>query len=1137
MKRSLKHSISKPSAMTRTQSIQHRLAPLTLALLMVLDSTAVAQISVSSNDRSSLPSKGGATSAPPSYLSLRDRVRSPVNELRLSASSKSLPADGQSAIEVDVDLLGANGQRLTQDITVTLEVTGGARILVPRRLTSESQADASDVDRIVPATQLRTSTGKLQFKLLAPMQPGDITLRASAEGVQVDLSLQALPDEREMFAVGLVELQARRDKVDASELIPARENDGFDRELRNWRREFGNGKAAVAGRAAVYLKGMIRGDALLTLAYDSDKEDTKRLFEDIDPQALYAVYGDSSVRGIDTQSSSRLYVRLDKKRNYLLYGDYNSSSGGAGLATYSRSLTGVKAYGEHGAVTGTIWAARDTLRQVVDEIPARGVSGPYSLSNPNGVQGTEKVELVVRDRNQPSVILRITQLARFSDYEFEPFSGKILFRAPVPSIDDQLNPVSIRVTYEVEQGGTKYNVAGGDIKLKLSDALTLGASAAKDNNPTAPYQVVGASVEARLSQSTAITAEVAQTKGTPSSGLGAAGTVAPSAAIDKSGSAAKVELRHEGERLQGRVLAAKAEQDFDNPAAGITGGRTELSAQGMLRLTQEWALKAEVIRSKDTSVANSVSAQRDAKGAQVGVEYRPTDNLTLEVGARRTEQNAQALLQGSVTGCTTTGSSSQPGTPGFNSGNAGFGINPNGGQRIDPNTGLPVVCAGTSLAEASPAAEEVTNNALYARARYDINSQFSVFGELQRDKSETAGAESAQTLYSLGGEYRPYDKTRIYLRHDRSRNYTGLFGLGAGEGTELTTLGIDTEYLPDASVFSEYRLRDAIAGREVQHAVGLRNGWMLAEGLKLTTGAERLKTRLSNTAQSSDALQRDNTAIALSTGLEYTANPLWKASGRVEWRRDNNNENWLSTAGFAGKLNRDWTFIARNYYYGLKPRQAAGRQTQDRLQFGFAYRPVDRNDLDTLGLYEFKTEKDSTGATGGDNTNRDVNIVSLRVNWHPSRPWWLSGRIAVKDVDESLVGVQSRYTANIVSGRVMYDLTNRWSLGAHASVLRGAPRDAASTLPQSTSRQYAYGLEAGYVMRDNLLLVLGHTWRGFSDRDLAQENYTNRGWYLGLRYKFDEDMFHGRNPAVNKTLPPEPATAPSPSPAPSEAKQ
>ena len=76
---------------------------------------------------------------------------------------------------------------------------------------------------------------------------------------------------------------------------------------------------------------------------------------------------------------------------------------------------------------------------------------------------SEKVEIITRDRNQPSIIVddHVPQ-ARFSDYEIEPLTGRILFKSPVPSVDRNLNPVFVRITYEVDQGGDQFWVAGVD---------------------------------------------------------------------------------------------------------------------------------------------------------------------------------------------------------------------------------------------------------------------------------------------------------------------------------------------------------------------------------------------------------------------------------------------------------------------------------------------------------------------------------------------------------------------------------------------------------------------------------------------------------------------------------------------------
>ena len=175
----------------------------------------------------------------------------------------------------------------------------------------------------------------------------------------------------------------------------------------------------------------------------------------------------------------------------------------------------------------------------------------------------------------------------------------------------------------------------------------------------------------------------------------------------------------------------------------------------------------------------------------------------------------------------------------------------------------------------------------------------------------------------------------------------------------------------------------------------------------------------------------EGNSTAAGVGLEYTASELWKGSGRLEWREDNNNTNWLATVGITRKLDRNWTFVGRDYFNWINPSNGSTDTRQNRLQLGFAYRPVDNNKFDALGLYENKSEytPDKRNAT---------NIVSLRGNYHPSRPWFISGRFATKQVKETLLGtVDDSYRASLIGARVTYDVTNRWSVGGITTLLVG----------------------------------------------------------------------------------------------------
>jgi len=1041
---------------------------------------------------------GQATIGPRPYSSFAERLLSPVSKIAIKVAGENLLADGVTGTDVSVELQDAKGQLLDTTLEATLEVSGGARIVLPGQRPDDFGLNTPAA--LKPVTSVQVVKGQLHFQLIAPYKPDAVTLQVTVRGKVEKRLVRYVPDLREMVAVGLVEGRLRSDKFNPNTIVPVRENDGFDNELRGFTRDFNGGAGSLGARAALYLKGKIKGEYLLTMRYDSDKVTTPQLFSTIDPTGYYPVYGDSSLRGVDAQSSGKMYVRIDKHLSNLVFGDITTAESNPArqLSQYSRTFNGIKGHYEEGRVVADSFVAQQSFTQVIDEFSGRGVSGPYSVSRSNGVTGTEKIEILVRDRNRPSVILKSTALTRSSDYEFEPFSGQILFKSPVPSFDDQQNPVSIRVTYEVDQGGPKFIIAGGDVRLRLSDKLTLGASAAKDKNPVLPYEVQGANLQLNLSKSTQIVAELARTRGIidgSSTGytVTSGNSVVAGSGVETTGMAARAELRHSADDWRLRAYVAKSDENFYNPSGGMAAGRTEYGSATGYQFSKNLSGNAEYIHSAD-ALAGSKS---DAVSA--GLDLKISDKLTLGAGARHVRQSAISLVSPTGYTCTTSNGTVVTTSTGYY---AGYGISQTGNQQIDPTTGLPMTC--TPLAANSTPVADLDTSSLYVRGSYRVSKTVGLSGEAQREM----GA-SGTTLYRLGADWQAAEKTRLYARYERARTYGGAYGLGVGDTGGNLSFGLDTqylqEYMPGATAYSEYRLRDGASGRDMQAAMGLRNSWNLVQGLKLQTNLERL------TATSGRSL-------SAGVGLEYTADPLWKASGRLELRHGDAADNWLLTLNVARKLDRNWTLVARDYINLSQTKPVTDASTglssstpttrQARFQLGAAYRPVDNNRFDALTLYE---RKDNHNPAAG--TDSLTDIFTLRANYHPSRPWFVSGRLAVKRVNELLLGsVNSSYAAALFGGRITYDLSNRWSLGLIETALVG----------QGGSLQYAHGVEVGYTLVDNLLVTLGYNWRGFRDIDLAGSNYTNRGWVLDMRYKFDETLFGGSDAQVNKTLAPEP---------------
>jgi len=1030
-----------------------------------------------------------------------------VARIVVDLDRNGVPADGQTPVQLTVRLFGADGQPLTGTQFVTIEASGG-RLLLPQARTDELGPGRLDADRVISGSQLRVDNGVAQATLLAPAEPMDVRLRVTAGSEEATGVVRFLPELREMLAVGLVEGVIHFGNRATAQLAQPRSNDVFEQDIRKFEQQFNNGKSSYGYRAAFFLKGMVKGEYLLTAAYDSDKDTRERLLRDIQPEQMYPVYGDASLRGFDARSISPLYVRIDKDRHYALFGDFSTGAGfsqqsGGGataslvqrqLGNFNRTLNGIRLHGENDRYHANVYASHDNLKQVIEEFAGRGVSGPYAVSNNTGVQNSEKIELVVRDRNQPANILSATPMARFVDYSFEPFSGRVLFTQPVPSVDANLNPVSVRITYEVEQGGDSFWLAGADGQWRITDALEVGGSLVRDLNPLAPFRLGSANIGLRLSDRTRLVLEVART--TSSVNTNSANTyVTPGLATrvgEVSGNAARVDLRHDGGRWHLHAFAARSDAAFNNQAAAFSGGRSDAGVRVDTRVNEQVRVYAEALRSDDAISG----AQR--QGAQVGLTYQASERLTVDIALRSVHEDGSANGNGLSVAAPLTAPLGATATGALLSGNGG-GFFGNGSGAIDPATGLPLINNGSVFPTTSAAAGGLQNlDATTVRLglNYRATERLGLRGEVELGIDGDRRRRAA-----LGADYQLAERTRAYGRFEAQSGLSSLYSINPSSRSNVFVAGLETDYMAGGQVFSEYRMRDAVNAQDVHLASGVRNVWDVAEGWRLSTSAERL-TIFSGTGQQ---------ATALTAGADWSADPLWRASGRLEWRRTDNTvalagaDTYLSTLMLARKLDRDWTLLARNYLL-VNDNRATGDLVQNRFQIGAAYRDNDTNRVNALARYEYKLENDATVAP---RNRRAAHVVSTHADYHPSRPWWWTGRVAAKHVREDFGGVRDSYAAYLVGGRVTYDVTESWSASLMTSLLYS---------PQGNARQWAQGAELGYQVQTNLWLALGVNWSGFEDRELVGSDYTRRGVYIRLRWKFDEDLFRRDRPAVNPTL-------------------
>lgn len=947
--------------------------------------------------------------------------------LKLEFSDHEPKADGRTPVQVTIRATDAKGVPVTANLPLTLETTLG-------------RWDAPDANPDEPGIQVSLTDGSGVFRLIPPIEPGQTRLVVSSGTLKAEQNLSFLPELRPMIASGIIEGRFSLNRLSLDQILPTSPSDAFEEELHE---NLGSHNDATGkGRAAFYLKGKVKGDVLLTIAYDSDKRagDTK-LFRDLDPDAYYPVYGDSSIRGYDAQSTGKLYVRLDKNRSFALLGDYSTRAANPEvrqLGDYNRSLNGVRVQHETNRFRGGLWASDDSTSQIIDEIRANGTSGPFTPSNAFGLINSETVEIIVRDRNQTSVILSATRLRRNADYDFEPFTGRILLRRPLASVDSNFNPQFLRITYEVENGGEPFWIYGGDVAFKPAKRLEVGGSFARDENPLNPYDLQSVNSTLRISDGTYLITEAARSQDF----------------VEGPGHAARAELRHKSEKTDARVFLGRTEPSFVNPASTLASGRTEGGAKITRDLNLSTQLITEAVYSSidPATLADATGANGHREGIRTDVAHTFDNLVKVTVGARVSEETI---------------------TP----------AGPVGTPTSNPSTPTPLSVRSLRLRIDTPV----------PRA-----PRLEVFGEYEQDV-----VEASQTLIAGGANYQLNTKTRLYARHEFVSTLGSPFELNTSQRNNRTVLGLETEYMRDASVYSEYRVRNAIDGGQAEASTGLRNAWDVARGVRLNTTFERI------TPISAGTIGTNDESTAATVGADYTRPEDWKATGRLEGRWGETADNYLNTFGFARKLTNEWTFLARTIVAAQinDEDSGAGGGTgggslsnpdlwQGRILAGLAWRQSPEDVWNGLFRYEYKYEEGASYLASPE-LERQVHVLAASLNYQPARKWIFSGHYAVKYVEENFGASDTdRYFAHLVAGRAIWEFHRRWDAGLNV----------ATTFSESFSNnQWAVGPEIGFIFTKNARIGLGYNVVGFSDRDFDTAT-TSRGLFLSLRLKFDENL-------------------------------
>ncbi len=266
------------------------------------------------------------------------------------------------------------------------------------------------------------------------------------------------------------------------------------------------------GKFSFFAKGKIKGDMLLTLAYDNTKSKDTKLFEKIKPDEYYTIYQDNSTQNYEATSQRKLYLKIEKEQFYALFGDINSDLQINELSRYKRVLNGIKSEYHSDKFSYKAFISDSKNIFAKDEIRADGTSGVYRLKHKDILAYSETVYVEIRDRLREEIVLSKTPMRRFLDYSIDFDDGTLYFKSPLFTTDSNANPRYIVVDYEIKSDGVSNLLYGGRTAIKFQkQKIETGITYIKEDLGVDQKNLKGVDIKIKLSDNLRLNAEYAKT--------------------------------------------------------------------------------------------------------------------------------------------------------------------------------------------------------------------------------------------------------------------------------------------------------------------------------------------------------------------------------------------------------------------------------------------------------------------------------------------------------------------------------------------------------------------------------------------------------------------------------------------------
>ncbi|MDH5232829.1 MAG: hypothetical protein OEY38_22460, partial [Gammaproteobacteria bacterium] len=897
-----------------------------------------------------------------------------------------------------------------------------------------------------------TQTGNFQQEVQLPIGKSTIEIEVSdAKGHIGKVSHPVEVAQNQVFMLAFAD--AKFTRLTTQKLISANHNANYYSE----------------GRVALYFKGYVRGEYLVTAALDTGRDDLGTLFHGLNKQdtqsftrnlqaeQYYPVYGDSSQTMNETESQSKLYLAVKSDDLAFVLGNYRVNFSNNELSRYQRHYYGMRVHYQQsiptpfGDAASSIvsFVAQNPTEQISNVLAATGGS-LYYLSHRDIVRDSEVITLLVKDEDTGLVITE-KSVHKDEDYEINYSAGRIIFHSPINRISDTESivheniqaghAVFIKAHYDIETDAMSANAAGIKLETNLNQKIHVSVNHVTDNSNADNYQISSAKMAVKLNQNSKVSIEAARSDGQSKrileSDNGGIGFTNNNTDDKQSGQAIKLSSEIDvGEWLDqpNRYFVSSY---FKHSDAGFQNSHSNND-----RGEQHYGIKAEAKIDSQNTIRSGVTVDR-------------TNN-------REQSQKQTAAVQWLTHYKSVQISSEVKSTRQLSANNI-----------IISSSGVAAAQAKLNLTQKIQVVIDHQQTIQgEANSRSNAQANYQVLPNLHLNTRLASGSRG--NAAEAGGNLQ-LGKNTIYISQRLTDDHVTV--------TNATVLGSETGLFNNNRLYTEYQWRKVNTQTEQSRLIGNEQQWRPIDGLTLNAYAEYALLNHSS----------ENKRHTLGNNIKFE-NKLFSASNRNEVRRqsgDFNSIQYTTVNHFKLNLSPDYHLLSHVRFSRTEALYSRQVLTQFNEQsIGLAYRPTMTNLFNALGRYTRLQDYQSANSVGNTSSRNYSDIFAIEgsykvmknLEWIEKFAWKNKNVVTNSGLQTSLVSLDIHH--------LNYRFYQRFGLAMEYRRLK-------TSLAQN--QQQGWLSELTWQANTHLQLGFGFNFTHFTDNLVYEATQSQRGWFIRLQ--------------------------------------